>query len=86
MNIFGLKFFKKGDGVCANDFESTEQRENINIDFLISVSDIKNFSLPLSGKHVGKFSTVTMSNNDKYHISEEEHERLNIHILRMSKN
>jgi len=64
-----LHYFKKSqNGICADDFTNKEQLDTINLMFILSLSDLLNFDLPLSGKHVGQYALVTMSNNDKYYI------------------
>ncbi len=45
--------------------------DTINLKFLLSLSDLQKFETPLSGRYVGKFALVTMSNNDKYYIDED---------------
>lgn len=69
--LFKLNFFKKSQtGVCADDFKNTKYIDTINLKYLLSLSDLQKFETPLSGKYVGEFALVTMSNNDKYYIDE----------------
>jgi hypothetical protein len=71
MNIFELKYFSKSSkGISASDFENEAKNVKINIDFILSLSEIETFKLPLSENFAGKYALVTMSNNDKYYIKE----------------
>jgi hypothetical protein len=70
MKMYKLKYFKKSDTICGDDFKLQDEIENINLDFLLSLSEIKNFRLPLSGTYVDNYAVVTMSNNDMYCIRE----------------
>jgi len=68
--FYKLRFFKKTNGgICADDFKNTEQFVVINMNFILSLSDILNFTKPFSGDFVGKYAVVTMSNNDNYVIN-----------------
>jgi hypothetical protein len=69
--MFKLHFFKKSqNGICADDFKNAKEIDTINLKYLLSLSDLQKFETPLSGRYVGKFALVTMSNNDKYYIDE----------------
>lgn len=68
MILYKLHFFKKGTGLCADDFNNKEYFENINPEFILSISGILSFNTPLSKRYVGEYAIVTMSNNDKYFI------------------
>ena len=63
-------FIKSQTGICADDFKNAKEVDTINLNFLLSLSDLQTFVTPLSGRYVGKFARVTMSNNDKYYIDE----------------
>lgn len=67
-----IKYFKKSDSLCADDFENNDKIEWINLDFLLSLSSLKMYYTPMSGKEIGRYALVTMSNNDKYCIREDE--------------
>lgn len=79
MNLFTLTFFCKNPtkGIAGSDFENMEQQVKINLDFLLSLSDIQPFVLPFSRQHVGNYAIVTMSNNDIYYIREKYYYKLN---------
>ena len=69
--FYTLRYFKKSnDGLSGSDFNNNEYAENINLKYLLSFSQILTFTLPFSGKSVGKYATVTMSNNDIYYITQ----------------
>lgn len=76
--IYKLHFFKKSTGICGDDFKSKIQVDTINLNFLLSLSDLQKFVLPFSGTFVGKFASVTMSNNDIYFIDEKSFVNLSI--------
>lgn len=69
--MYKLHYFKKSqEGICADDFKNEKEIATINLKLLLSLSDLQKFETPLSGRFVGKFAIVTMSNNDKYYIDE----------------
>ena len=69
--MYKLHYFRKSQtGICADDFKNTKEIDTINLRFLLSLSDLQKFETPLSGRYVGKFALVIMSNNDKYYIDE----------------
>lgn len=76
MNLFTLKYFSKSDGISGSDFENQDKIVKINLDFLLSLSNLEEFRLPFSGDFRGKYVLVTMSNNDRYYIREEEYKKL----------
>lgn len=69
--MYKLHYFKKSQtGICADDFKNAKKVDTINLNFILSLSDLKKFVTPLSRRYVGKFAIVTMNNNDKYYIDE----------------
>ena len=69
--MYELRFFAKSqDGVCADDFKKEDRLVVINLTFLLSLSGLEEYHLPISGGKVGKCAIVTMSNSDKYYIRE----------------
>jgi hypothetical protein len=69
--MYKLHYFKKSQtGICADDFKNATEVDTINLKLLLSLSDLQKFRGPLTGKYIGKFALVTMSNNDKYYIDE----------------
>jgi hypothetical protein len=67
--IIRLLYFKKSQtGICADDFKNKEKVDIINLEYLLSVSDLESFMTPFTGRYVGKFAIVKMSNNDTYYI------------------
>ena len=69
--MFKLQFFQKSqNGICAKDLQNNQQAENINLKFLLSLSDLLRFETPFTGCFVGNYAVVTMSNNDRYFIDE----------------
>jgi hypothetical protein len=69
--FYELKYFKKSDnGICADDFKNIMKTDIINLFLISSISELKSFCLPFSGKLVDKYVLVTMNNGDKYYISE----------------
>jgi len=69
--MFKLEYLRKSQtGICADDFNKAKEIDTINLQYLLSLSDLQKFETPLSGRYVGKFALVTMSNNDKYYIDE----------------
>lgn len=63
-------FHKSKKGICGDDFNNKEQSDLINLSFILSLSELLRFELPFSGKFVGEYAVVTMSNNEKYYIGE----------------
>ncbi len=67
--LYKLSYFKKSQsGICANDFKNKKEVDTINLNFLLSLSELQRFETPLSGRYVEHFAIVTMSNNDTYYI------------------
>lgn len=72
-----IKYFKKSNnGICGSDFHNIQECVDINSNYILSISDLKEFSLPLSKEYVSKYSILIMSNNDKYFIKEESYNNL----------
>lgn len=70
MKVYDLRFFKCTQvGICASDFDNKEETDKINIDYILSISGIKKFNTPFSGKFIGEYAVITMANNDHYYIS-----------------
>ncbi len=75
--LYKLSYFKKSrSGICANDFKNKKEVDTININFLLSLSGLQRFEMPLSVKYVEDFAIVTMSNNDTYYIDKTSFEDL----------
>lgn len=72
--MYKLSYLRKSEsGLCGDDFKRPERSDMINLNLLISLSDLQDFELPFSGKFVGKYAIVTMSNNDCYYINEQSY-------------
>lgn len=68
--IYKLQYFRKSqNGICATDFENERLTDFINLNFLLSLSDLGKF-YTITDRYVDKFAIVTMSNDDKYYIDE----------------
>jgi hypothetical protein len=68
--MYNLQYFRKSqNGICAADFDNKRMHDLINPSFLLSLSGLQNFHT-ITGNFAGKFSIVTMSNDDKYYIDE----------------
>ncbi len=77
MKLFILEYFAKSDqGICSNDFKNKDQLVKINLNFVLSLSELEKFTLPLSGGYVDSYALLTMSNNDKYYIREKVFKKL----------
>lgn len=74
--MYKLKFFKFGKGLCGADFENDRNVEFINLNQVSSISEIKEFYLPLSGSYKGDYAVVRMQNKDKFYIDKSEHDKL----------
>ena len=72
-----LNYFSKSkNGICGSDFENKIQTDSVNENYILSISNIKKFCLPLSGKFVDNYFTVTMGNGDIYYLKENEYVNL----------
>lgn len=80
---YELKYFKKSDKICLSDFESENKIEWINLDYLLSLSDLGAVYFPFTGGESRKCALVTMSNNDKYYIRESEFNELQTTITKL---
>lgn len=72
--LYKLWFLKKAsEGFCGDAFKRPKKQKsiNLNLNFLLSLSDLEPFSMPFTGNYVGKFAEVTMVNNDRYYIDED---------------
>ena len=74
--MYKLKYFTKGNGMCASDLENTQQTENVNLQQVSSLSDIKKFHLPLSGTYKGDYAVVSMQNGNNFYIDKAEHSKI----------
>lgn len=82
MNLYNLKYLikSKDGGICGDDFDERLKTAQLNLDFLVSLSDIIKFHLPFSGTFVGTYAIITMSNDEKYYILKEEYNKLKKHL------
>ena len=76
-----LKYFHTGKGICGDDFKNDEKIITININFILSLSELQTFELPFSGKYIGTFASLTMSNNDVYYLKQESYLELSKALL-----
>ena len=74
--MYKLKYLTTGNGICASDLENTQQMENVNLQHISSLSDMKKFHLPLSGTYKGDYAMVSMQNGDKFYIDKTEHTKI----------
>jgi hypothetical protein len=74
--MYKLQYFTTGNGMCAGDLENLRQTENINLQQVSSISDMKKFHLPLSGTYKGDYAVVSMQNGDRFYIDKTEHRKL----------
>lgn len=74
--MYKLQYFTTGNGMCASDLENQRQIENINLKQVSSLSDMKEFHLPLSGTYKGDYAIVSMQNGDRFYIDKTEHSRI----------
>lgn len=74
--MYKLQYFTTGNGMCASDLEKQRQTENINLQQVSSLSNVKKFHLPLSGTCKGDYAIVSMQNGDRFYIDKKEHNRL----------
>jgi len=74
--LFKLHYFKKAEHICGDDFKNKNQIDTINLNHVLSLSELQKFNLPFSGKFVGKYALATMVNNDKYYIKEDSFSEL----------
>lgn len=87
MMLFKLHFLRKSqNGICADDFQNAKEIDTVNLNYLLSLSDLQKFETPFSGRYVGKFAVVTMSNNDKYYIDENSFLDLSEVLVKVSAN
>lgn len=70
MKLFKLKYFQIGNSLCGSDFENIDSVENINLEHIISFSELKKFTLPFSDNYVGDYALLRLSNNQQYFIKE----------------
>jgi hypothetical protein len=76
MIMYKLQYFTTGNELCASDLENQLQTENINLQQVSSLSDIKKFHLPLSGTYKGDYAILSMQNGDRFYIDKKEHSRI----------
>jgi hypothetical protein len=74
--MFKLNYFKKSDSICGSDFENNRKTEHINLLQVSSLSELKAFRLPFSGKYVGDYSILSMLNGDKFAVDKKEYQRI----------
>jgi len=73
MKIYKLKFFSEDPyGIIKKDFERQEKFIYINLEHIISISDLKAFDLPISETNTNfEYSTIHMLENIKFYIKPE---------------
>ena len=74
--MYKLEYFTNDTRLCESDFDNKVQTEYINLSEISSISQLKEFKLPFSGKFVGKYSIVSMKNRDNFVIKEAEYLKL----------
>ena len=74
--MYKLKYLTTGNRICASDLKNTQQMENVNLQHISSLSDMKKFHLPLSGTYKGDYAMVSMQNGDKFYIDKTEHTKI----------
>jgi len=75
MEMFKINFISS-HSLCADDFKNKPESVFLNLKYLVSISDLLKFYLPTSGGYVNQYSIVTMLNNSRYYITEEEYLRV----------
>lgn len=73
--MYKLKYFTTGK-MCASDLENRRQTENINLQQVGSLSQMKKFHLPLSGTYKGDYSVLSMQNGDRFYIDLQEYRKI----------
>ena len=77
MKLYTLSYFKEGKSVYGEEVEyNKELKIDINLEFILSISEVRAYVFQVSGKVAGKYAQVTMSNSDRYFIREEAHKDL----------
>lgn len=75
-NRFILSYFANPTTwICEENFKSKDQTVILNLDYVVSITELETFILAFFGKHGDKYSVVTMRNDDKYFIREKEYNR-----------
>ena len=74
--MYKIQYFTTGNGMCASDLDNQRQTENINLQQVSSLSDMKKFYLPFSGTHKGDYAIVSMQNGDRFYIDKSEHYKI----------
>lgn len=76
-NFVDIEYIRKGNGgLCGADFLEEGRKTIINITYILSLSDLIEFTLPISGTAVAYFSMLTMSNGDIYYLNDESYKKL----------
>jgi len=74
--MYKLQYLTTGEGMCASDLKNQRQTENINLQQVSSLSDMKKFHLPLSETYKGDYAVVSMQNGDRFYIDKTEHSKI----------
>lgn len=70
-NYVDVMYFADGDsGICGGDFKNKPEKITIRVDFIMSLSGLKRFTLPFSGTFVDTYAVLTMVSGEKYYIPE----------------
>jgi hypothetical protein len=80
MNLIKISFFQKNADLCGADFKNQNKIDIINLDFLLSISEIEAFYTPFTNEFRGKYGVITMSNGDKYYVKEELLDKFRIEL------
>lgn len=69
-----ITFFHKGDnGISPNMYENVSEVELINLNSILSITNIKKLFKAFSGEFVGEYAIISMSNNENYYIKKGEY-------------
>lgn len=69
--FYKLTYFKQSnEGICADDFKEYSRNININLNHVISISELEMFKTPFSNTNIANYSEVKTINNDTYYIKE----------------
>lgn len=73
MNFIKLNYFKNGKNICGADFELPTKEMTLNLSQIESLSELKTFRLPFSGKKISLYAVLKTNTGDIFFIRKKEY-------------
>lgn len=75
MNLIPIKIFAKNT-ICGADFDEKEYTIYINLNYIVYLSDLQVFRLPISGSTKGQYASVKLTDSSIFFIKKDEYNKI----------